>query len=33
MVISPPIEVTAMMWPERRSRMCGSTALITATVP
>ncbi len=25
MVISPPIEVTAMMWPARRSRMCGSS--------
>ena len=33
MVMKPPIEVTLTIWPRRRSRMPGSTALIIATGP
>ena len=32
-VISPPIDVTAMMWPRRRVRMCGNTAWMVAAAP
>ncbi|KAG1377516.1 hypothetical protein G6F59_018169 [Rhizopus arrhizus] len=33
MVMKPPMEVMLRMWPRRRARMCGSTALISAAGP
>ena len=33
MVMKPPIEVMLTMWPRRRVRIEGSTALIIATAP